>query len=410
MLVAYLLVAGAAASPATIEAFTVGPAELQGPCHVEIAGKPTEQPPADCAAAIAAATSSKDKAVLHFAWAYSLNEANGAIQALPHLDRALVLAPNFTNARHERAYTLNHLGFYNRALIDANRNVELTPEIAQAYHERAFARRRLGDFEGSLADRLKAIDLEGSTPGAELEVVTDLMWLARYDEAGKRLDALPATEGKEIRADLHRRRQYKPDGSEMSRCILKQSVSDRLAALGIVDLCTWAFDHEANRRKRAEYLTVRAVMSVIAKQDSEANLMDHQIAVALDPENPDLHANYGFALVGARRSWAGRNALNIALANPKISDRTKAIALTGRGQANFNLGDLYAAKADVKESITLKPSAVNVWLAGNIAEAEGDKALAKKFWMSAYRMGARDDRLIKNLKSVGVDDPGREPK
>lgn len=407
-----IMVAAAALSPLiTDQVFTIKAADAAGPCHVKIEGKPTESPPADCAVAIAAAPTGKQKAILYFAWAYSLNEVDAAREALPSLDKAIELAPNFSNARHERAYTLNHLGFYRRALIDANRDVELTPNSAAAYTERAFARHRLGDFEGSLADRLKSAELEGTSPDRERAIADDLMWLSRYREAAKRLAAVPPNgDDKDMRADLERRLGYKPDGKEPDRCDLNQSMRDRAEAQRIVDACTWAFDQEVDRKKRADYLTVRAVMSVIAKQDSEANFTDLQIASGLDPNNPDRHLNLGYALVNVRHSWAARNEFNIALSSPVLRTRAKAIALTGRGQANLNLGDLTAAKADAKASHDLGPSSVNTWLMGDISFAGGDKIGAKRFWLAAYRMGVRDDRLLANLKSVGVDDPEKEPK
>ena len=407
-----LMIAGTVLLPAaTNEQFTVASTDVAGPCHVKIEGVPEARPPSDCVAEIEAASSPKRKATLYFAWAFSLNEVNATREALPNLDKALEYAPNFTNALHERAYTLNHLGFYDRALVDSNRDVELTPNAAAPYTERAFARHRLGDFEGSLADRLKSAELEGTSPDRERAIADDLMWLGRYKEAAERLAGVPPSDDdKEMRADLERRLTYKPDGRESERCNMNQSMGDRVEAQKLVDACTWAFDRETDSKKRADYLTVRAVMSVIAKQDSEANFTDLQIAAGLDPENPDRHLNYGYALVNIRRSWAARNEFNLALANPTIRTISKAIALTGRGQAHLNLGDFSAAKADAKASHELQPSAVNSWLIGDIAFAEGDKEAARRFWMASYGMGARDDRLLANLKSVGVHDPEKEPK
>ena len=408
---AYLWAAAALSMPATNETFTAFQSDAVGPCKVKIEGKPQENPPADCMAAIAAAQTARQKAILYYAWAYSLNEADAAREALPSLDKALELAPNFTNARHERAYTLSDLGFYARALIDADWNVRLNPNSADAYTERAFSRHRLGDFAGSLADRLKSVELGGTNPDRERGIADDLMWLGRYDEAAKRLATVPPNDDdKDMRADLERRLRFKPDGKEADRCDMNQSMRDRTQAQKIVDACTWAFDHEKDRQKRADLLTVRAVMSVVAKQDSEANFTDLQIAAGLDPKNPDRHLNYGYALVNIRHSWAARNEFDIALSSPALRAKSKAIALTGRGQASLNLGDPPAAKADAKASHELGPSAANSWLIGDIAFADGDKDLAKKYWLAAYRMGARDDRLYANLRSVGIDDPAKEPK
>ncbi|HEX6740229.1 MAG TPA: hypothetical protein VF079_00340 [Sphingomicrobium sp.] len=404
--------AAAASTPApTDEIFHVGPPKLAGPCYGKIEGKPSESPPASCAAAISAATTAKDKAILYFAWAYSLNEADAALQALPNLDKALALAPNFTNARHERSYTLSDLGFYERALVDSDRDVALSPDRADSYRERAFARHRLADLAGALADRMKVIDLEGANHDNQMGLVEELIWLGRYDEAAKRLAALPESDGdKELRADLDHRRQFKPDGKEADRCALKESVDNRTAAQKMVDDCTWAFDHATDRVKRADYLTTRAVNYVIAFQTRDNMAADLQIAVGLDPKNPDRHTNLGFAFLSARHSWAARNEFDTALAAPGLSPRSKAIALAGRGQARANLGDDAGAFADGKASYEIQPMEPNVTLLGNLLFAKGDKEGAKKLWMAAYHLGGRDDSLMQSLKSVGVEDPEKEPR
>jgi len=399
----------AAAPPMTTdERFTVGPKDFDGPCLVKIS-KPAEVPPPECAAAIAAARTPKEKAILYFAWAYSLNEVDGAIEALPNLDKAVALAPNFGNARHERSYTLNDLGFYDRALIDSNRDVEISPKAADAYSERAFARHRLGDFAGALADRLKVIELDGSNHDREVGVAEELMWLGRYDEAYKRLSGLSYAGDQKLLADIDHRRQFRPDGTEAKRCEMK-SVEDQATADRIIDACTWAFDHETDPAKRADYLTTRGAMTVVARQDQGAGWPDMQLAVAIDPINPNRHSNYGFALISIRHSWAARNAFERALALPNLDKRAKALALAGRGIARANLGDTAGAWSDAKASFELEPLAPNTLLLGDLAFERGDKAAAKKFWMATYTMGSRDDSLGEKLKSVGVDHPENEPR
>ncbi|WP_294120548.1 hypothetical protein [Sphingomonas sp.] len=385
--------------------------DLSNPCNAKIEGKPSEMPPQSCATAIDTAKAARQKAILYFSWAYSLNEAGAALQALPSLDKAVALAPNFINALHERSYTLGELGYYDRALIDSSRVIELTPNNASAYQERAFVRYNLADFEGSPADRLKQAELGGSNDGIEIEIVKALMWLGRYDEAAKRLNPLPMTDGdKAIRADLERRRQFKPDGNEAKRCDFQESVSDRAAAQKLVDDCTRAFDHEREPTKRAWYLTVRAPMKVVALQDRDVNVEDLRIAVALDPHNPQRHINYGNALVGVRHSWAARNEYELALAAPNLSKRDRAYVLAGRGRARANLGDIAGGKSDATASFEIEPSEANIWLAGDLAFEDGERDTARKMWMQVYRMGVRDDSLFKSLKSVGVDDPEKEPK
>ena len=134
------------------------------------------------------------------------------------------------------------------------------------------------------------------------------------------------------------------------------------------------------------------------------------IAVALDPKNPQTHINYGNALVSVRHSWAARNAFETALAFPNLSKRDKALALAGRGQAKANLGDAAGAFADAKGSYETEPSMPSLYLLGDLAFQKGDKKAAKTFWMGAYRMGARGDDIMNQLRSVGVDDPEKEPR
>ena len=411
MMIPILALAAATASPASTDEFIRVNAPIENPCYGKIEGPPVEAPPKSCADAIAAAATPKDKAILYFSWAWSLNEANAALQALPNLDKALELAPNFSNARHERAYTLSDLGFYQRALADNEKDVALTPNIANAYQERAFARHRIADFEGSLSDWLKVIELAGSNPERETAAVEDLMWLGRYEEAGERLAAIAKSdESDKLRAELDRRRKFKPDGGESKRCAIDQTVSDPAVARRLVDDCTWAFDHEKDKVKRADYLTARRVMAVIALQDGDTNFIDLQAAAGLDPVNPTRHINLGYALIASRHSWAARNEFETALASATLDKKTKALALSGRAQARSNLGDSAGAFADAKASYETEPLEPNLLLLGDLAFAKGDKDVAKKFWMGAYRMGARGDDLLNQLKSVGVDDPEKEPR
>ena len=46
---------------------------------------------------------------------------------------------------------------------------------------------------------------------------------------------------------------------------------------------------------------------------------------------------------------------------------------------------------------------------GDLGRDRGDDASAKLYWMGAYHMGDRDDRLIERLRSIGVTHPENEP-
>lgn len=408
----FAILLGLAATPEpTTEVIRASGAEIQGPCHLSVSGKPSGEPPQSCANAIATASTARQQAIFYFAWAYSLNEVGAGKEALPWLDRAIELAPNFTNALHERAFTLGDLGFFRKALVDADKDVELSPENADAYVERSFSRHRLADFEGSLSDLRKAAELGNLHV---LDITSDLMWLGRYDEANRFLSVNRPAETNagfaELRDELDRRLAYRPDGKEHDRCRLDQSTGDRQTAQRIVSSCTWMFDRERDPLKKAELLTTRAAFASVARQDRKSGVADFQIAVALDPLNPDRHINYGYALVGINHSWAGRNALDDALSMNGLKPTSKALGLAGRAQANFNMGDLALEKLDAKASFEIEPSLANAQIIGDIFAAEGNKEAAKQAWMAAYHMGSRDDSLISSLKSVGVNDPEKEPK
>lgn len=396
----------AAAPLSTPEIFTVAQSDVEGPCLRRIPKDAGTEPNPECAAIIERAGTAKEKAIFNFAWGWTLIESGKTLEALPWLDRAIDLAPNFTNARHERAYLLGDLGLYRKALIDADRNIELTPSSAAAYSERSFIRHRLTDFSGSLADLRKAEELGEVLPYA---IANDLMWLGRYDEALQTLRKAQSNDDvQQLRAELNRRIAFKPDGKEADRCRMEKAVGDQAEAQSIVDACTILFDRERDPANRAKLLVTRAVYSVVAKQDRRAAIDDFRTAIGLEPTNPDHWLNYGYALVGIGRSWAGRNALDEALKSSKLTDVGKGIALAGRGHANLNLRNFGAAKADAEASLALGVTSANSGLAGDIAHAEGRFADARSYWLTAYKLGSRDDSLIASLKSVGVSEPEKE--
>lgn len=239
------------------------------------------------------------------------------------------------------------------------------------------------------------------------------MWLGRYDEAEADLKKIPPDQidkdSARLLDELMVRQTYKVQGDPAARCVLK-ALSNAAEALALIGDCTWAFDHERQPAKRAEYLTVRATARIVAESSARAGIPDEQMAVWIDPANPDRHTNYGFSLLGIRHSWAARNEFDKALAIPAIVGNSKAFALAGRAQANYNLGEKEKAFADAKASFEVKPNEAALILLGQLAFDRGDKAAAKAFWMGAWHLGARFDDLRQNLKSVGVGDPDKEPK
>lgn len=396
-----LAIMAAASSPLIVQ-----PGQSRGPCLVQVEGVPSAEPPPDCASAIAAARSSKEKAILYFSWAYSLNEAGAALQSLPNLDTAIELEPDFVNALHERSYTRNDLGDYRGALADSNREIALVADSAASFKERSFAKEKLADFEGSLADLRHAAQLAGSSAGMAVGMARLLMWLGRYEEARQALQPVALDEEvRKLTDEIGRRLVYRPDDQEKDRCRMRAELNNRSFADKAAAACTWLFDRERDPKRRADYLTTRAIARNIALQDRAISIPDYQVAAAIDSANPQRHFNLGSAYLSVNHSWAARNELDTALASPTIRTQDRAMSLAARGQANFNLGEIEAAKKDIGASMAIQPTELALAIGGEIAFKEGDKSQAKAAWLGAYQMGMRGDYILEKLKSVGVDEP-----
>jgi tetratricopeptide (TPR) repeat protein len=122
------------------------------------------------------------------------------------------------------------------------------------------------------------------------------------------------------------------------------------------------------------------------------------------PDNPDRHANLGFVYLQNRHSWGALQEFDRS-----IEIRRTYLAFAGRAQAHYNLGQKNLALRDAQESLELQPNEPALWILGDLAKDENDHASAKRFWMRAYHLGSRDDHLIERLRSVGVQDPAKEP-
>jgi len=71
------------------------------------------------------------------------------------------------------------------------------------------------------------------------------------------------------------------------------------------------------------------------------------------------------------------------------------MALAGRASAHYNLYENDLAFRDAKESFEMRPNALALWTLGDLAKDKHDDVRAKSFWMGAYQLGSRDDRLLK---------------
>lgn len=408
---AFGLIAGllVLAQPAAAQ-FLITPQERNNPCFTKAPKEGLAEPPRRCAESIAAAKDNRTQAILYFSWGYSLVEVENNLAALPWLDKAIELAPDFGNARQERGYARNALGYYELAIEDLNVAIRMFPDKAHFYQERAYAYHHLARFGEELADREAAIKVDGPSPNNSVGRANTLMWLARYAEAEKELAQWKAgmlsEYGQSLLNEIRARRKYRPKGDAAKLCDI-EGIDSHAKAIEVYDACTWAFDHEKNPAKRADYISLRSVAATIAEGSPESGIGDAEMAVRFDPKNPDRHANYGSLLLASNQSWPARNAFNLALSLPGIRPSTKAMALGGRAQASFNLGEEDAAKSDAEAAMAIEPSPMAMNVLAQLAFDAGDNATARKHWLDMWRYGMRSDDLRDNLRKVGVDDPDK---
>lgn len=379
--------------------------EQSSPCLLR--GDLPAEPPGDCARAIAQADNS-GKATLLFEYAYSLVEQERTIDALPILDRAVALAPDFVNARHERVYVLNDLGFCARALKDSDVEIRLLPDNGSSFLERQFTHVCLGQFDNALADVNREIALDGENAdriGARAKIH---IWLGHYAEAEadlvkvEKLAAGNAEALENVRYWRDHMAIVRHEAADPARCELQNMTKETAPSRLIAD-CTAAYFAAKAPKDKAESLTSRSVAWMIIHQDRDRANEDLRVAVGINPDNPDTHINYGYGLLAVQHSWAARNEFNLALE----SNKRNPMALAGRAQANYNLGDKKTAFMDARASFESKPNPAALTLLGDLAKEQGDEKIARDFWLAAYQLGARDDGLIASLKSVGVNDPAK---
>jgi len=391
----------------------VAPAvEVQG-CPISGAGA-QQSWDQDCAAAMQMERDPVKKAELHFRRAYVLNERQAYQEALDDLNAACSLLPHTARYLHERAYTLNSLARYPEALVDLNEEASLVPQAPAVYQERALTRTRLGDWQGALADRDQDVKLVPASASALIARAQARLWLGQFEEARADLKAASALATRPPRTEdarylervaglIEAWTQHSSGDHPGANCSRASSNADFSRPTLIGD-CTLAFLTAQAPRDKAEALTQRAIAWLVARQSQGDATTDHEAAVALDPGNPDLHTNLGFAYLQERHSWAARQEFDRSM-----GIRPTYMALAGRAQAHYNLDEKDQASRDAKESIALKPNVPALWVLGDLAKDRQDDAAAKRFWVGAYQLGSRGEALVERLKSVGVMDPGAEP-
>ena len=351
------------------------------------------------------------KSELLFRRAYTKNERQKSQEALQDLNSALELYPKNASALHERGYTLSSLGRHREAIIDLDAEIALRPDHEEPYRERAYSRHLIADFRGAFEDREKAAKYDPDQSGALAARAEAALWLGDFEQADR--DAAAAR--KAAMDDDHLRyadkliariamwRKRSPGPQPEANC-LAASQSGKFDSPTLIGDCTLAWLHSTTPKQKAEALTTRSIAWPIVAQDEYAASADKQIAVALEPENPDWHTNLGFAYLANRHSWGALQEFKISLAI-----KESAMVLAGSGNAKYNLGDFDGAFRDAKRSFEIEANEVALIVLGDIAfNRLKDPKSAKLYWMGAYHIGNHSDDLVERLKTVGVTDPQHE--
>jgi tetratricopeptide (TPR) repeat protein len=367
-----------------------------------------------CDSAIAAEKDRRAKASFLHARAYAWNERDRPDLALHDLNEALRLVPDAAISLHERAYTQAELGNLYKALRDANRDVALRPQEPAALRERAYVRRLSGDLAGAHQDLVRAAELAPADWWSRLQAAESALWLGRFEEAADGVDAAAGLRGSgaQERAEariasarsavaLWRTGSGSPNAGERCRDAFNIGAVEQPNLIGD---CTAAFLAARTSRAKAEYLTYRSLVWSVAHQDSERALVDSEVAAGLDPGNADMLVN-----LGGRYNEAGRYRAALSRLDNALRIKRSYPAYTARANARYGAGDRDGAFADAKKSFEIEANPVALWVLGDLAKDRGDADSAKLYWMGAYRMGVRDDRLLERLKSIGVADPEKEP-
>ena len=82
------------------------------------------------------------------------------VEALEQFDRAIELAPKFSEAYNSRGLTYHMLEMRHQAIADFDQAVQVNPRYAEAFFNRALAKFELGAMREAIADMDKAIELD----------------------------------------------------------------------------------------------------------------------------------------------------------------------------------------------------------------------------------------------------------
>lgn len=362
-----------------------------------------------CDEAIAKGNDAKLQSMLLATRAYERDvvEGAGAFPAsVADLTEALKLDPDNVDARHERAFIYNEMGRWKEAETDLDIQIKLLPNETTGYRERALSRYNIGDLQGAHDDRASEARLS-PTPGAWLALAKAEMWLGHFDDAEKDIaqaralaasDAGANAAASLVSAQLTFWRSTSPQGAKA--CDTNAGGIDYNNSFLIGD-CTRAFLDASDAKERAAAISARSLGWITGANDMAGFIEDSKIAAALDPQNPNLRSNLGFAYMKLNRPAAAVQQFDVAIGlEPGFQN------YAGRALAKMALGDLDGAEADANKSVDDQKNSIALMVLGDVAYARTktfDKA--KNFWLDAYNSGPPDDRLVARLKAAGVTIP-----
>jgi len=363
---------------------------------------------AACDAAIAAETNPAEKSVLLYRRAYIIidrQDFRTYPKAQDDLTEAIRLLPTNYFALRERAYLYNEYGRWADALKDIDAGIALKPQEFGGYQERSMTDLNLGNLAAYYDDNNTLVLLQPKKVSVLIMRAVAATWLGRFDDAKRDLDTAAAQsptddEKDQIAAERDDISIMQHRSNQGASACTDAGAADPGQKPTFVGDCTEAFLKAGDAKTKADALTLRSLGWMAVSSDWSAR-QDSIVAAGLAPGNGAMHSNLGFA-------WSRSGDYTAATRefDRSIALKPTAITYAGRGAAKLGLHNNDGAFADGKKSFEIKPNALALWVVGDaVFERSKSYDEAKSFWIGAWRLGSRDDRLIQRLKDAGVPIP-----